>query len=264
MGVWAPDKPIGDFTLLLAIKKVAPFSPFLGVSFLLTPSSWQYWSKPLDAKLVFQLRLAGHLYKAPSQYFSPWRNIRATLEHMIWSVWTAISPRVNATEDQKVFRILAHVVDPPEFVSERGDEYSVIYWNRRFNPLRSNDEALSTIPEILEKLGITVTSALPAEEETSTHTKFEAASDRFTQTGGSESSRDLLRRMKEKGRKKRECWGAWWSSEIEIWSVLCWEICLHSIIWVDRQLILMSIIILMNAVDNHTTTILQSLLCSRG
>ncbi len=90
-------------------------------------------------------------------------------------------------------------------MSERGDEYSVIYWNRRFNPLRSNDEALSTIPEILEKLEITVTSALPAKKETSTHIKFEAASDRFTQTEESESSRDLLRRMKEKGRKKREC-----------------------------------------------------------
>lgn len=144
----------------------------------------------------------------------PCNNIRATLEHMIWSVWTAISPQVNATEGQKVFRILAHVVDPPEFVSKRGDKYSNIYWQRRFNPLRSNDEALSTIPEILEKLKMPVTSALPAKEETSTHIKFEAASDRFTQTEGSESSRDLLRRMKEKGRKKRGCWGVWWSSEV--------------------------------------------------
>jgi len=151
----------------------------------------------------------------------PCNNIRATLECMIWSVWMAISPGVNATEGQKVFRILAHVVDPPEFVSERGDEHSVIYWKRRFNPLRINDEALSTIPEILEKLGITATSALPAEGETSTHIKSQAASDRFIQTEGSESSRDLLRRMEEKGKKKRGCWGAWWSSEVGIWSVLC-------------------------------------------
>jgi hypothetical protein len=151
----------------------------------------------------------------------PCNNIRATLECMIWSVWKAISPGVNATEGQKVFRILAHVVDPPEFVSERDDEHSVIYWKRRFNPLRINDEALSTIPEILEKLGITATSALPAEGETSTHIKPQAASDRFIQTEGSESSRDLLRRMEEKGKKKRGCWGAWWSSEVGIWSVLC-------------------------------------------
>jgi len=151
----------------------------------------------------------------------PCNNIRATMEHMIWSVWTAISPQVNVTEGQKVFRILAHIVDPPEFVSERGDEHSVTYWNRRFNPLRSNDEALSTIPEILEKLGIMATSVLPAEEETSTHIKPQGASDRFTQTEGSESSRDLLRRMEEKGRKKRGCWGVWWSSKVGIWSVLC-------------------------------------------
>ncbi len=146
----------------------------------------------------------------------PCNNIRATVEHMIWSVWTTISSLINSTEGQKIFRILAHVVDPAESVSERGDKYSNIYWERRFDPFRSNDEALSTIPEILEKLGITATSALPAEEETSTHIKSEAASDRFTQTEGSESSRDLLRRMKEKGRKKRGCWGAWWSSEVGI------------------------------------------------
>jgi len=90
-------------------------------------------------------------------------------------------------------------------VSKRDDKYSNIYWKRRFDPFRSNDEALSTIPEILEKLEITTTSALPAKKETSTHIKFEAASDRFTQTEESESSRDLLRRMKKKGRKKREC-----------------------------------------------------------
>ncbi len=137
----------------------------------------------------------------------PCNNIRATLEYMVWSVWAAISPRVNATEGQKVFQILAHVVDPPEFVSECGDEYSVICWNRRFNPLSSKDEALSTIPEILEKLGITATSALPAEEETSTHTKSEAASDRFTQTEGSESSRDLLRRMEEKRQEEKRVLG---------------------------------------------------------
>ncbi len=160
-------------------------------------------------------------------------NIRTTLKHMIWFVWTTISPRVNVTESQKLFRILAHVVDSPEFVSKRDDEHSIIYWNRRFNSLRSNNETLSIISEILKKLEITITSVLSAKKKTSTHIKFKAASDRFTQTEESESSRDLLRRMKEKDRKKRECWDAWWSSEIEIWSVLCWEICLHSIIWVD-------------------------------
>lgn len=138
------------------------------------------------------------------------------MKHMIWSVWTTISSLINFTEGQKIFRILAHVIDSAESVSERGDKYSNIYWERRFDPFRSNDEALSTISEILEKLGITATSALPAEKETSTHIKSEAASDRFTQTEGSESSRDLLRRMKEKGRKKRGCWGAWWSSEVGI------------------------------------------------
>ena len=57
----------------------------------------------------------------------PCNNIRATLKHMIWSVWTAISPQINAAEGQKIFRILTHVVDPPEFVSECGDKYSVTY-----------------------------------------------------------------------------------------------------------------------------------------
>ncbi len=173
-------------------------------------------------------------------------NIRAILKCMIWFVWMTISSEINVTEGQKIFRILAHVVDSPEFVSKRDDEHSIIYWKCRFNSLRINDETLSTISEILEKLEITITSALSVKRETSTHIKSQAASDRFIQTEESESSRDLLRRMKEKGKKKRECWGVWWSSEVEIWSVLCWEICLHSIIWIDRQLILMSIIILMN------------------
>ncbi len=191
-------------------------------------------------------------------------NIRAIVKHMIWFVWTTISSLINFTEDQKIFRILAHVVDSAESVSKHDDKYSNIYWERRFDFFRSNDEALSIIPEILKKLEIMITSALSAKKETSTHIKFEAASDRFTQTEESESSRDLLRRMKKKGRKKRECWGAWWSSKIEIWSVLCWEICLRSIIWAGRQLILMSIIILINAVSSHTTTFMQSLLCSSG
>lgn len=189
-------------------------------------------------------------------------NIRAIMKHMIWFVWTTISSLINFTEDQKIFQILAHVVDSAESVSKRDDKYSNIYWKRRFNSLHSNDETLSTIFEILEKLEITITSALSAKKETSTYIKFEAASDHFTQTEESESSRDLLQRMKEKDRKKKECWNAWWSSKVEIWSVLCWEICSRSIIWADRQLILMSIIILMNAVDSHTTTFMQSLLCS--
>ncbi len=207
---------------------------------------------------VFLLRLLPYGFDKPSaeanylwNFLSllkdfPCNNIRAILKCMIWFVWMAISPGVNVTEGQKIFRILAHVVDSPEFVLKRDDEHSIIYWKRRFNSLRINDETLSIIPEILEKLEITTTSALSAKEETSTHIKSQAASDRFIQTEESESSRDLLRRMKEKDKKKRGCWGAWWSSEVGIWSVLCWEVCLHSIIWVDRQLILMSIIILMN------------------
>ncbi len=188
-------------------------------------------------------------------------NIWAIMKHMIWFVWTMISSLINFTEDQKIFWILAHVVDSVEFVSKHDDKYSNIYWERRFDFFRSNDETLSIISEILKKLEITITSALSAKKETSTHIKFETASDHFTQTEKSESSRDLLRRMKKKDRKKRECWDVWWSSKIEIWSVLCWEIRLRSIIWADRQLILMSIIILMNAVSSHTTTFMQSLLC---
>ncbi len=188
-------------------------------------------------------------------------NIRAIMKHMIWFIWTMISSLINFTEDQKIFWILAHVVDSVEFVSKRDDKYSNIYWERRFDFFRSNDETLSIISEILKKLEITITSALSAKKETSTHIKFETASDHFTQIEKSESSRDLLRRMKKKDRKKRECWDVWWSLKIEIWSVLCWEIRLRSIIWADCQLILMSIIILMNAVSSHTTTFMQSLLC---
>ncbi len=146
----------------------------------------------------------------------PCNNIRATLEHMIWSAWMAISPELNAAECQKILRILAHVVDLTEIVPQRNDNHSIIYWNHRFNPLRSNDEALSANPEILEKLRTTAPSTLPAKEETGTHIKSEVASDLLTQTEGSEASRDLLRRIEEEGRKKRECWGAWWSSEVGI------------------------------------------------
>ncbi len=39
---------------------------------------------------------------------------------------------------------------------------------------------LSTISKILKKLEITITSALLAKEETSTHIKFETASNYFT------------------------------------------------------------------------------------
>jgi len=188
-------------------------------------------------------------------------NIRVIMKHMIWFVWTTISSLINFTEDQKIFQILAYVVDSVESVSKRDDKYLNIYWERRFDFFRSNDETLSIISEILKKLEIMITSVLSAKKETSTHIKFKTASDRFTQIEESESSRDLLRRMKKKDRKKKECWDAWWSLKIEIWSVLCWEICLRSIIWADRQLILMSIIILMNAVSSHTTTFMQSLLC---
>ncbi len=188
-------------------------------------------------------------------------NIRVIMKHMIWFVWTTISSLINFTEDQKIFQILAYVVDSVESVSKRDDKYLNIYWERRFDFFRSNDETLSIISEILKKLEIMITSVLSAKKETSTHIKFKTASDRFTQIEESKSSWDLLRRMKKKDRKKKECWDAWWSLKIEIWSVLCWEICLRSIIWADRQLILMSIIILMNAVSSHTTTFMQSLLC---
>lgn len=99
---------------------------------------------------------------------------------MIWFVWTTILSLINFIEDQKIFRILVHVVDSVKFVSKRDDKYSNIYWERRFDLFRSNDEALLIISEILEKLGITITSIFLTKEETSTHIKFEIASDRFT------------------------------------------------------------------------------------
>ncbi len=189
-------------------------------------------------------------------------NIQVIVKHMIWFVWTTISSLINFTEHQKIFWILAHVVNSVESVSKHDDKYLNIYWECRFDFFRSNDETLSIISEILKKLEIMITSALSTKKETSTHIKFKTASDCFTQIEESEFSRDLLRKMQKKDKKKRECWDVWWSSKIEIWSVLCWEICLHSIIWADHQLILMSIIILMNAVSSHTTTFMQSLLCS--
>lgn len=117
-----------------------------------------------------------------------------------------------------------------------GDEYSNIYWKCRFNPLSSNDEALPIVLEILEKLKTTTRSALLAKEETNTHIKSEAASYDFTQTEGSESSRDLLQRMEEKGGKKRGCWGAWWfcrllAGSLDLLKVACsisWEFCCES------------------------------------
>lgn len=94
---------------------------------------------------------------------------------------------------------------------ECGDKYSNVYWEGRFNPLRSNDEALPNILGILEKLKTTTTSALLAKD---THIKSEAASYDFIQTEGNESSRNLLQRMEEKGGKKIGCWGAWWSLQV--------------------------------------------------
>jgi len=54
-------------------------------------------------------------------------NIRAIVEHMIWFVWTTILSLINFIEDQKIFRILVHVVDSVKFVSKRDDKYSNIY-----------------------------------------------------------------------------------------------------------------------------------------
>ena len=49
--------------------------------------------------------------------------------------------------------------------------------NIQLHSLGSIYESLSTIPETLEKLGMTATSFLPTKEETSTYIKSEAASD---------------------------------------------------------------------------------------
>ena len=71
----------------------------------------------------------------------PRSSIQWTLKHMIWGVCNVITSQ-DATEGQKICRILAHVVDPSEYVSRCADKRSYFYWQRRFNPGRSHEEAL--------------------------------------------------------------------------------------------------------------------------
>ena len=67
---------------------------------------------------------------------------QATLNDMIWWVRIVITSQVDATEGQKILRVLAHVVDPSEYVPRCIDKNPYFYWQRRFNPLRSHEEAL--------------------------------------------------------------------------------------------------------------------------
>ena len=60
----------------------------------------------------------------------PTGNRRATLEHLVWSLWTTASPWVAVTEGHKIWRILTHAVDEPEHTAKSTDNDMALYWPR--------------------------------------------------------------------------------------------------------------------------------------
>ena len=78
----------------------------------------------------------------------PTGNRQATLEHLVWSLWAAASPQVAVTESLEILRILTHAVDEPERMAEFTDNDIAPYWKRRFSPLRSHQEALSSMSDL--------------------------------------------------------------------------------------------------------------------
>ena len=137
---------------------------------------------------------------------SPSSNTRTTLDHVIWTFWIVVSSRVDATEGQKRFQLLTHVLDTTP-IPDGSDKDLVRYWKGRFIPSRCHDQALSTIPDTLEKLALPVKSVLLAHDQTSTPIELEVVSDNLAQAGGNESSHNLVQRTQEKFIKRNRCCG---------------------------------------------------------
>lgn len=131
---------------------------------------------------------------------------QATMEQASWSFFIVVSalPDVSEGQKMKVLQLFASVFNI-ESPMESSNEGLNRYWKARLNPSQSHNKALCTISDVLEKLALPITLVLLAQDETSTSID----SDILTETGFHESSRDLVRKAREKVSKGRSCC-RWW------------------------------------------------------
>lgn len=139
---------------------------------------------------------------------SPSYKARETTEHVTWSFWIAISSWIDADEGQRMFQLLACVFDIVS-IPECSDEDSDRYWAGRFNPPRSHEGALLTIPDVVENFTLAVKPDPPRPNDNGSIIESEFATDRFSQTGANRSSEVLMQSNNEKVSKRRSCcrWG---------------------------------------------------------
>jgi len=139
---------------------------------------------------------------------SPSCKARETLEHVSWSFWIVTSDEIDAADGQRIFQLLACVLDTAS-IQECSDEDSSRYWRGRFNPARGHDDALSTIPDVLEKFTLPVQSDPPSLNEKPSTIESKVTIDKSSQVRANRSSEYLTQSKNEKVGKRRGCyrWG---------------------------------------------------------
>jgi len=77
---------------------------------------------------------------------SPNSKARKTLEQATWAFWIVISDRIDAAEGQRIFQLLACVINTMS-TPEQSDRDLDRHWRGQSNPARSHNDALSTMSE---------------------------------------------------------------------------------------------------------------------
>lgn len=139
---------------------------------------------------------------------SPSSKARETIEHETWSFCIATSSWIDADEVQRMFQLLACVFDVVS-IPECSDEDSGRYWTGRFNPPRSHDSALLTMPDVVGNFTLAVQPDLPRLNGNGSIIESEFATDGSSQAVANRSSEVLMQSSNEKVSKRRSCfrWG---------------------------------------------------------
>ena len=142
----------------------------------------------------------------------PSSKARETIEHETWSFGIATCGWIDADEAQKMFQLLACVFEVVS-IPECPDEDSGRYWTGRFNPARSHEGALLTIPDVVENFALPVKPDPPRLNGKGSIVDSELTADRSSQAGANRSSEGLMQNSDVKASKRRSCcrWG-WFRS----------------------------------------------------
>ena len=132
---------------------------------------------------------------------------RETLAHASWSFWIVISDGLDGAEGQKLFQLLACVLDSTS-IPECCDKDMTRYWKARLKPARlkptglepalSHDDALSNIPDVLKKFALPIELEPLRQNEKRATLEPEVASEKCSQAGGNQSSEYLVLSTNEK------------------------------------------------------------------